>query len=281
MKTGIVDVGGGERGVYGAGVFDACLQRQIHFDYHIGVSAGSANIASFLAGQAGRNYQFYTEYSFRKEYMGWKAFLHCGSYIDLEYIYGDALTNSGGEYPLDYGTMTASGAEFEIVATDADSAQPVYYALEDMSRDDYGAIKGSSCLPVVARPYRWKGRLLYDGGLSDPIPVKRAFERGCDRVVLILTRPKDSYRDPSKDALFGKLLKCTHRKAGEALLRRAETYNRELDEAKAYEAEGKLLIVAPDDIGGMKTLTKDQAEIQKMYEKGKRDAQAIAAFLKG
>ena len=280
MKTGVIDVGGGERGVYGAGVFDACLEQGIRFDYHIGVSAGAANLASFIAEQKGRNYRFYSQYSFRKAYMGWSAFLNCGSYIDLEYIYGDALTNSTGEDPLDYDAMTASDAEFEIVATDAHSAETVYYKLQDMQKDDYGAIKGSSCLPVIARPYRWKGRQLYDGGLSDPIPVKRAFEKGCDRVVLILTRPRDSYRDAKKDALFGKLLRLTHKKAGEALLKRAETYNRELDEAKEYEKERRLLIVAPDDIGGMNTLTKDKEEIRKMYEKGRKDAVAIKGFLK-
>ena len=45
---GVIDVGGGLRGIYGAGVFDFCLDNNINFDYGIGVSAGSANIASFL-----------------------------------------------------------------------------------------------------------------------------------------------------------------------------------------------------------------------------------------
>ena len=43
------------------------------------------------------------------------------------------------------------------------------------------------------------GRLYYDGGLSDPIPVKKAFADGCDKLVVILTRPKNYYRSPSKD----------------------------------------------------------------------------------
>ena len=58
MKTGIVDVGGGLRGVYAAGVFDWCMDRDVWFDLVIGVSAGSANAASYLARQRGRNYTF-------------------------------------------------------------------------------------------------------------------------------------------------------------------------------------------------------------------------------
>ena len=49
MKTGVVDVGGGLRGVYTAGVFDYCLDLDIRFDLGIGVSAGSANVASYIA----------------------------------------------------------------------------------------------------------------------------------------------------------------------------------------------------------------------------------------
>ena len=49
MKTGVVDVGGGLRGVDTAGVFDYCLDQDIRFDLGIGVSAGSANVASYIA----------------------------------------------------------------------------------------------------------------------------------------------------------------------------------------------------------------------------------------
>ena len=69
MKYGVIDVGGGLRGIYGAGVLDRCLEEDLRFDLCIGVSAGSANMASYLAGQHGRNKPFYDEYSFRREYM--------------------------------------------------------------------------------------------------------------------------------------------------------------------------------------------------------------------
>ena len=67
MRTAVVDVGGGLRGVYATGVLDRCLEEGVRFDAGVGVSAGSANIASYLAGQKGRNYQFYAEYSSRRE----------------------------------------------------------------------------------------------------------------------------------------------------------------------------------------------------------------------
>lgn len=62
MKVGAVEVGGGFRDIYAAGAFDFCLDTDIQFDLGIGVSAGSANLASYAAGQTHRNFRFYTEY---------------------------------------------------------------------------------------------------------------------------------------------------------------------------------------------------------------------------
>lgn len=171
--TGIVDVGGGLRGIYGAGIFDYCMEQGIHFDYCIGVSAGSANVCSYIAGQKGRNYQFYTDYSFRKEYMSVKNLFQKGSYINMDYIYGE-LSNTGGENPLDYEKLKESDVELRVVATNAVTGKPVYFDKTDMCQDDYSIMKASCCIPLVCKPYRIKGVPYYDGGLSDPIPgIKR------------------------------------------------------------------------------------------------------------
>lgn len=83
MKYGVIDVGGGLRGIYGAGVLDRCLEEDLRFDLCIGVSAGSANMTSYLAGQHGRNKPFYDEYSFRREYMSVHNLIRKHSYLDL------------------------------------------------------------------------------------------------------------------------------------------------------------------------------------------------------
>lgn len=275
---GVVDVGGGERGVYGAGVFDFCMERGISFDQCFGVSAGAANLSSYLAGQIGRNFAFYTTYSFRPQYMGLGLVVKKHEYTDLDYIYG-GLSNADGDYPLDYQAMVTSGKQFTIVATDAKSARPVYFTLDDMSQDDYAPVKASSALPLVNKPYPVHGRPCYDGGLSDPIPVRKALEAGCEKVVVVLTRPRDAYRTPDADKHFVRLIAPGNPRIAEALANRAGLYNMQLDLAKKYEREGKVLIVAPDDIGNMSTLTKDREAIEGLYAKGMRDAFAIEDFL--
>ena len=279
MKIGIIDVGGGLRGSYTAGIYDWCTDNGISFDYCMGISAGSANLSSFLAGQRGRNLKFYTEYNLRSESMGLKNFVKERNFVDLEYVYG-ALSNSDGEYPLDYEAMMANPAEFTIVATDAGSGKPHYFTKADLVKDELSPIKASSCVPAANRPYPIGGRLYYDGGISDPIPIEKCFADGCDKVVLLLTRPKDYERDPDKDRLTSKLIERKYPAAAKAMSQRAIRYNTELWLAKQYEKEGRVLIIAPDDIGGMNTLTKDKDMIEELYHKGFADAEALKGFVR-
>lgn len=278
MKTGIVDVGGGLRGVYAAGVFDRCLDAEIHFDVCVGVSAGSANISSYIAGQKGRNYPFYTQYPFRKEYMSLRNFLRKKSYLDLDYIYG-TLSNSGGENPLNFSALMASSTEYCVVACDTETGNAKYFGKEDVEKDDFSILKASSAIPFVCHPYEVKGRFYYDGALGDPVPVERAFQMGCDKVVLLLSRPRDMIRLPGKDPFFVRRIEKDYPKAAAQLRLRAQRYNDGVALAKKYEAQGRVLIVAPDDTCGVDTLTRDKEALQKLYEKGYQDGGMIAAFL--
>lgn len=276
--TGVVDVGGGLRGIYGAGVFDYCLDHGIRFDYCIGVSAGSANIASYLGGQKGRNYRYYMEYAFRRQYMGLRNLFRTGSYLNLDYIYGE-LSKRGGEDPLDFETLRNSKSIMKIVALNARTGETIYFDKSDMAQDRYDALKASSCLPLACRPYFMDGIPCYDGGLADPVPVQKAFRDGCDKAAVILTKPRDELRTPERDARPARLLRRTYPKAAECLRLRWRKYNDGVALAKEYEKQGRALILAPDDCCGMRTLTKSRARMDRLYRKGYKDARALRDFL--
>lgn len=278
MKTGVIDAGGGFRGIYGAAVLDGCLDRGIRFDYAIGVSAGSANLVSYLAGHRGRNYRFYAEYGFRKEYCSLGNFLRKRSYIDLDYVYG-TLSNSDGEDPVDYDTFAANPAEFYAVACHAQTGETVYLDRSDISRDHYDVCKASCALPVACHPYTVRGIPCFDGGLADPVPVQKALDDGCDRVVVILTRPRDTLRTPNADAKIVRLMRRRWPECAAQMALRWKKYNDSVALAKEYEAAGRVLIVAPDDICGMTTLKRTKESLDALYQKGLQDAAAIPAFL--
>lgn len=277
MKTAVLDAGGGLRGVYGAGVLDYCLDHGIRFDLGIGVSAGSANISSYIAGQSGRNYNYYVEYSMRPEYMSLHNFMESGSYINMDYIYG-TLSNSDGEYPLDFEAMRKSDQQLYVVATNAITGKPVYFTKEDMTQDHYDIISASCSIPVVNKPYYVKGLPFFDGALSDPIPVNKALSLGADKIVLILTKPESEIRNGRKDTALAKTMK-KYKKAATELKTRSAKYNRGVAQVQQLAKEGKALIVAPDDTCGVSTLSRDPEDLKALYEKGYADGAKIAEFL--
>ena len=271
---GVIDVGGGMRDIYGAGIFDYCLEHNLYFDYFIGVSAGSANGTAYIAKQAHRNYDFYTKYSTRKEYMSFHNLITKGNYIDLDYIYG-TLTNEDGEYPLDYKAFMENPCDIEIIATEAITGEATYFQKEDIQENKYDFLKMSSCVPVINQPYPYKDHVYYDGGLSNPIPYQYAFDKGCDFVVIVLTRPKHQMRLYKKDSFLASFIPRQYPGTIEALCNRAYLYNTQLASALLLEEEKKVLILAPDDIGDLQPLTIDQEALDQLYHKGYNDAKAL------
>lgn len=276
--TGIIDVGGGLRGIYGAGVFDRCLDDGVNFDCCIGVSAGSANVASFLGKQKGRNYRFYSDYSFRKEYMSLRNVIKCGSFLDLNYIY-KTLSDDSGEDPLNYGTISQYKGKVYIVGTEAHTGKAHYFEMSDFSLNDYRILNASSSIPVVCKPCIINETVYFDGGVSDPVPIKKAIDEGCDRIVLILTKPKSYRKNSKKERAASSLIKRKYPVIANALIESGEKYNVAVDFALKMEKEHKCLIIAPDDCCGIDTLTKDKKKLDMLYKKGYNDAAKIKNFI--
>lgn len=275
---GIIDVGGGLRDIYGAGVFDRLIDDGIEFEYCIGVSAGSANVASYIAGQKGRNYNFYTKYPLDREYMSFHNIIRKKTYLDLDYIYGE-LSNSGGLDPLDYEKFSEYAGEFYVVATDAYSGKPTYFGNSDMSKDDYSVLKASSCLPVFCRVCKIGENEYYDGGLSDPVPLEKAIDDGCDRIVLILTKPIAPVEKNRRDLAGARVVERKYPLLAKTMREHNGRYNEAVSRAQKLQEEGKVLIICPDDVGGVGTLTKDKAKLDALYEKGYSDGGKIKSFL--
>jgi len=254
------------------------MDQGIRFDLGIGVSAGSANLASYAANQRGRNYLFYTEYAFRRQYMSLGNFIRKKSYVDMDYVYG-TLCRRGGENPFDYPAMRDNPMEYYAVATDALTGAAKYFDKSDIKQDDYSVMKASSAIPFVCKPYEVQGRLYYDGALGDPVPVEKAFQLGCDRVVVILSKPEKELRTSKKDEKLAAGIRRKYPAAAEKLCQRARRYNEGVALAQKYTGQGSVLIVAPDDTCGVDTLKKDREALKRLYEKGYSDGKKITGFL--
>ena len=282
MKLGLVVEGGGMKCAYTAGILDKLLDNQMTFDYAIGVSAGSSCTASFLAGQRDRNRRFFVEHVKDPGYMGFRTFLRSGSFFGLQYIYGD-LTNSGGKDPLDLTALRQNKTAFKIVATDAVTGKAVYFDKSELLRDEYRHFMASCAIPVVSKPIVIGNRKFYDGGCADPIPVRRALSDGCEKVLVLLCRPKDTVRTPEKHPDLIRIALHRYPNTFRAIENRHILYNETLSYIKELEAEGKALIIAPKEALPVSTYTRDPAVLQNLYDIALREFEEeksrIIAFL--
>lgn len=271
-RTGLVVEGGGMKCAYSAAILDRFLDDGIQFDYVIGVSAGSANAASYLGGQRGRNLRFYTDHIHEKNYFGPASLLKTGDLFGLDYIYS-TLTNSTGADPLNWPGVLANPAQYEIVATNALTGEPRYFDKSEIHADDYQIIKASCALPAACRPRMVDSIPYYDGGVSDSIPTGRALAQGCDRLVIILSKPRDFVKKPESFRSVYSCLCRSYPKIIELLNKRHLTYAESFARVFALEAEGKALVFAPSRNLPMSTFAMDEAENRRLYELGLQDYQ--------
>lgn len=282
MKIGLVVEGGGMKCAYNAAILDAFLDHNITFAYCIGASGGSGNLASYLAGQRGRNLRFFTEHIHSPSYFGLRSFLKTGDLFGLQYIYG-TLTNSMGKDPLDFPALKNNPAEYEVVVTNALTGKAEYFGKEAMAQDDYRLIMASSAIPAACRPVELNDIPYFDGGLSDAIPVSRALEKGCDRLVVILSKMRDYVRKPQGMRLYYTMRCHRYPQIISLIDHRHTAYNQNLQEVFALEREGKAFVFAPSHPIHAGTYSMNEQAERDLYALGMEDfnkqKDALAAFM--
>lgn len=267
---------------YNAGILDAFLDEHITFDYCIGVSAGSGNLASYLAGQRGRNLRFFTEHTHSSNYFGIKSLVKTGNLFGLQYIYGE-LTRTGGKDPLDYPAFLNNPAVYEAVVTNALTGQPEYFGREKMGLDDYRLIMASSAIPVVCHPVDLDGTPYFDGGLTDAIPVRRALEQGCEKLVVILSKNRGYVRKPQGMRPLYRRACRRYPNIVDAIAQRHIRYNENLQDVLALEQAGDVFLFAPSEPLQVGTYSIREDAERELYDLGLRDfaarKEALLEFL--
>ena len=283
MKTGIVLEGGAIRTIFSTGVCDALLTRGLMTDYVIGVSAGIAYGVSYVSKQSRRNLDIMVRYINDKRYMGWENLLRRGNhaYFGLDFVFE---TIPKQLVPFDYDTFAAYPGEVEAVVTNMDTGRPEYFPVE-RGDDRLKLLQATCALPFLFPVYTIQGRPYMDGGASDAIPFERAFAKGCDRLIIVLTRERGYVRRPEK--LQHLIDLAYHKYPGfcEAMRHRADTYNKVRGQLFQLEREGKVLLFAPKSTVGFHRTERDIDKIKALrqdgYDQGIARLDEVETFLKG
>ena len=269
-KIGLVAEGGGMKCAYSAGIMDKFLDHDIKFDYCIGVSAGAANLASLMAGQRERNLHFYVDHVKDPEYFGIRPFLTTGNLFNLKYIYG-TLSNEGGSEALDFDKILENPCEYELAATNALTGKPEYFSKYQMIKNNYCHIMASSAIPAVSKPVFIDGIPYFDGGVSDAIPVKRAIEQGCDKLICILSKSRHYKKGPQGMKFVYSFLCRKYPAIVKDLNERHIMYKNAQDLMFELERQKKAFIFSLETDLKVSTYAMDPALNRKLYENGLND----------
>jgi len=270
-NAALVLEGGGMRGTFSSGVLRRFVDDKLYFEYVIGVSMGACNAANYVSLQPERNRIVNTRYVRDSRYISYRRLFLRGELFGMSFIFGD-LPNK--LIPFDFKTFHENPVRYNVGVTNCHTGEPLYFEKSNLGSDFIDVLIASSSLPFIAKPVKYKGMFLMDGGLSDAIPVKRALDDGYKKSVVILTRQRGYRKKPSK---MPKIFLMRYRKFP-GLLQNMKTqhsrYNETIDYIETLEERGEIFVIRPDVKPLAGRVERNIAKIYLTYDQGYEAASA-------
>lgn len=268
MKIGLVLEGGGMRGLYTAGVIDVMLDHGFEPDVVCGASAGVTFGVNLLSKQRGRVLRYNKRFVGDRRYISLHSWLTTSNMINKDFAYGLLPRELD---PFDEENFEKSKAEFYATITNMRTGQAEYVRITDTWKQ-MDVIRASASLPIICQPVEWQGEKYLDGGLADNIPLDKCLELGCDKVIIVLTRPIDYVRNDHIAPLC-RLAFPRHKALLRTIEQRNDQYNARIQQIRKLEQEGKLFVIRPSEDRPVGRLEKDPEKLKALHALGVQDAQ--------
>ena len=269
-KIGLVLEGGGMRGLFTAGVLDILMDHSFRPDTICATSAGATFGINLPSGQRGRVLRYNLQLAGDPRYISFRSLLRTGNVVNTDFAYR-VLPDELDKF--DYQAYSESGTDFFACVTNTRSGKPEYLKVSD-AKTQIDSIRASAALPFLSRKVVIDGEQYLDGGITDNIPLDKCIAEGCDRIVVVLTRPK-GFIMAEEMYLLSKLLYPRDKNLQQAFRHRSERYNERLKQIERLEAEGRIFVIRPSETIAVSRLEKNPAKIQAAYDLGCRDAQIL------
>jgi len=189
VKKALVVGSGSLRGAYSAGVSET-LGKELGSDYFDGVYSCSVGVymaTFFVADQPSVIEDTWRNRVSGRQLVNFLNPLKGRHVLDLEYleeIFGN------GRSCLDLSRLFRNETKLLICLTNSETGEPEY--LDPRGGNTLRLMSASCAYPLLHPPVRLNGTSYFDGGLSDPLPVRKALDDGYDEVVAVLNKPKST-----------------------------------------------------------------------------------------
>ncbi|MCL1058979.1 alpha/beta fold hydrolase [Shewanella gelidimarina] len=189
-KFALVCEGGGQRGVFTSGVLDAFLKANYNpFHCLIGTSAGALNLASYACGQYRHAYDVINKVTRDPNFFNIKNIFRGENSLNLDLLIHATETHLALDWET--GLKNLENRELYCVATNINSMKAKCL---DLKRGSWKkSLKATCAIPLLTiNPIKIDNEDWYDGGVTAPIPVRKAYKLGYKHIVVIRTIPIDA-----------------------------------------------------------------------------------------
>ena len=260
-KTLIIE-GGGFKTAFSAGILDTfIINNYFPFDRLIGISGGSIVLSYYLIQQYNACYAGLKFLGGDKEFVKLNRILSSDGYMKIDYL--KKIATEIAPLEIDTAIKNSKNKLVEFVATKRKNGKATF--LEPSKKSWIDQMIASSTLPFVTKgKHKVDGVSYFDGGWSDPLPVKRAYESGSNDILVIRTNPSDLKITQSWPDYLGSyyfrsnkdLAKCFE-KSHEQFNNTIEFMNKPPKDLKIQQIAPKRMLKSGTYSYSMRTLKKD------------------------
>lgn len=270
IKTSLVLEGGGMRGAYTAGALSWLIENNIEFDNAYGISTGAVHLTNYLLKDTKSLFDFSTKYITDDSAIGIKAILRCGHLVDYEYLFNELMVKRVG---FDISRLKDIKTLAKIGVYELKSGKTEYHDLRNL---DIEELKAACTLPLLGKIAKLGDREMLDGGISDMIPIEQAIKDGCNKHIIITTKPGDYVRKPSNKIVV-EIMRLRYKNcpniANDYSIRH-HNYYIQISSIKNLVEEGNALYIYPSKTSKVSRLGGSEKELTELYELGRSDMEA-------
>lgn len=269
-KISLVLEGGGMRGAYTAGALSWLIDNNIEFNYGYGISTGAVHLCNYMAKDKKSLFDFSTNYIADKKAIGPSAIARCGHLVDYDYLFYEKMIK---EVKYDFSKLKDVKSNAKIGVYELKSGGPEYHLVSKIEVEE---LKAACTLPLLGKIAKIGDREMLDAGIRDMIPIEQAIKDGCEKHLIITTKPEGYVRKPSKkvvvDVMKARYKNCPNIAKDYSV--RHHNYYIQLSAVEKLVDEGKALYIFPSRTSNVSRLGGSQEELIKLYELGRADMQA-------
>lgn len=255
--------GGTFRTIYTAGILDAFIEHDLEFPYVVAISAGAINACSYASKQKERTFRIFHTYRDDKRYMGIGNFLKEKSYFGLNFAY-DTIPNELDIF--DWETFRQYNGTIEFGVTNAYTGKVEYMNAFEMDTA-CTMLRATCALPMFFPEILINDIPYYDGGLADPVPIRRTESLGYTKHIIVLTRPKGYRKEMDwQSKLAIKSFTKKYPRLAKTMLARVEKYNETMDYIEQLEENGNVFVFRPNY--ALKSFEKKKEVFTETYQMG-------------